>query len=629
MKRKKFCILVCLIFLISFIAISEITAIKSSNLNSFDGKTLYVGGVGPGNYTRIQDAIDNATNGDSVFVYNDSSPYYENLNIHKSINLIGEDKDSTVISGNGYGDVVKINANDVNISYFKIGNGLNGIRIHSNNNVIADNIINYNRGDGIYSRYKSNIFKNNIILYNYKGMVIDSSSDNKIIDNIIFKNYFIGMYIEDSNNIVISGNNISKNTYDIEDGGGVYIEDSFNIVLTGNNIIDNKDYGIYLWDSSSNTITGNHIAHHYGYWYGGGTHLYRSNYNIISSNNYSDNGCGISLESSKENTIKFNNISSNNGHGIYLESSSNNYVISNSFFNDSISISDDSYENQLSNNTVNGKLLVYLVNESDKIINGEAGQIILKKCYNITIQNLDLSNTYIGIELINTDNCLITNNRIRLSQWGIYLSESSNNSFIGNNISLNKWGGIYLYYSNNNTIRWNNISNSYEGIRIGASNWNIVSGNYLHSNIYRGIIFWSFSIYNTVKDNTISNNEYDGIYLADSHFNTITGNNINSNKEKGIQLRVSGRNIINSNNISNNKEGIDLYKSNNNNINKNNFFNNKRNAFYTICENKWNQNYWNRQRIFPKLIFGKIELGSKEVTGINIDWRPALKPYDI
>ena len=33
------------------------------------GTWFYVGGNGPGNYTRIQDAIDDANNGDTVFVY--------------------------------------------------------------------------------------------------------------------------------------------------------------------------------------------------------------------------------------------------------------------------------------------------------------------------------------------------------------------------------------------------------------------------------------------------------------------------------------------------------------------------------------------------------------------------------
>ena len=49
------------------------------------GNILYVGGSGTGNYSKIQDAIDDASDGDTVFVYDDSSPYYENVIVDKSI----------------------------------------------------------------------------------------------------------------------------------------------------------------------------------------------------------------------------------------------------------------------------------------------------------------------------------------------------------------------------------------------------------------------------------------------------------------------------------------------------------------------------------------------------------------
>ncbi len=63
------------------------------------GTIFYVGGSGEGNYSRIQDAIKDSSSGDTVFVYDDSSPYLENVVIDKSITLVGEDKTSTVING--------------------------------------------------------------------------------------------------------------------------------------------------------------------------------------------------------------------------------------------------------------------------------------------------------------------------------------------------------------------------------------------------------------------------------------------------------------------------------------------------------------------------------------------------
>ena len=51
---------------------------------------------------RIQDAVNDASNGDTIYVYNGSSPYYEiTIMIEKSINLLGEDRNSTIIDGKG------------------------------------------------------------------------------------------------------------------------------------------------------------------------------------------------------------------------------------------------------------------------------------------------------------------------------------------------------------------------------------------------------------------------------------------------------------------------------------------------------------------------------------------------
>ena len=62
---------------------------------------LYVGGIEPNNYTKIQDAIDDATDGDTVFVYNGT--YAENININKDLTLTDTRSASTTIQAGADG----------------------------------------------------------------------------------------------------------------------------------------------------------------------------------------------------------------------------------------------------------------------------------------------------------------------------------------------------------------------------------------------------------------------------------------------------------------------------------------------------------------------------------------------
>jgi len=82
---------IILLFIGTCIIPTSAQDIEKPSLPTSSGNWLYVGGSGPGNYSKIQDAIDNATDGDVVFVYDDSSPYHENLVIPQtSLTLTGE-----------------------------------------------------------------------------------------------------------------------------------------------------------------------------------------------------------------------------------------------------------------------------------------------------------------------------------------------------------------------------------------------------------------------------------------------------------------------------------------------------------------------------------------------------------
>ena len=66
----------------------------------------YGGGGGGGNETSIQDGIDAASDGDTVYVY--AGTYNEVVVVDKQISLIGEDSDTTIIDAGGTGSVIEI-----------------------------------------------------------------------------------------------------------------------------------------------------------------------------------------------------------------------------------------------------------------------------------------------------------------------------------------------------------------------------------------------------------------------------------------------------------------------------------------------------------------------------------------
>ena len=76
--------------------------------------TLYVGRGEV--YTTIQAALDNASDGYRIFVYNGT--YHEHLTISKRIDLFGEDRSITIINGSSNGTVIAITSPHVNLSHF-------------------------------------------------------------------------------------------------------------------------------------------------------------------------------------------------------------------------------------------------------------------------------------------------------------------------------------------------------------------------------------------------------------------------------------------------------------------------------------------------------------------------------
>jgi len=235
-----------------------------------------------------------------------------------------------------------------------------------------------------------------------------------------------------------------------------------------------------------------------------------------------------------------------------------------------------SYGNVVVDNVVNGKPLVYL-EEASGLVVGDAGQVVVVRCSNMTVQNLNLSNTDVGIQLWQTNNTKIANNNITANNgYGIWFYDSSNNTIVRNNITANNSGGIWLDGSSNNSMVGNNITNNNGyGIWLYYSSNNSMVGNNITANNGDGISLYDSSNNNSMVGNNITNNNGYGIWLYDSSNNTIVRNNITANNDYGISLYYSSNNSMVGNNITaNNWYGIRLDGSSNNSIVGNNITNN-------------------------------------------------------
>ncbi|MEX0568492.1 MAG: NosD domain-containing protein [Candidatus Njordarchaeota archaeon] len=296
---------------------------------------------------------------------------------------------------------------------------------------------------------------------------------------------------------------LTEDIIDCAEECGIYINAS-NVVLDGkDHILDGvysglSMYGIYVENVSNVTIK-NITIQEWSYY-------------------------GILYHSSNDNTIVNTTLRSNKC-GVYLWDALNNTIVDNIFINNGIVVL-YSYENNITRNTLNGKPIIYMEGEEDKSVDEEAGQIILVRCINITIEEQRMESTDLSIELWETNQTTIRNTTLRNITTGIFLFSSNNNS-INNNSILNNTNGIYLQFSNNNSIVNNTILlNGTYGIRIDYSRNNSVMHNMVQNSTYG--IYLSQSMNSSIVWNIIQNNTY-GIYLHQSPNNTVYLNNFINN----------------------------------------------------------------------------------------------------
>jgi len=387
---------------------------KTNPTSTSNGKIITVDDEGDGNFTRIQDAVDNASIGDTILIY--SGTYHEEIKINKTLSIIGvnrelgsgNDTDYPVIDGKGeLGIAIELSkkARSTSIKGLRItGYIARGIdswadrglfkKLRIENcvhpwNVLVANAISL-RGD--------NCVVEDCVFYANEGGVGDvRNSSGNVVRNCMFKaNTEFGLDFEGTNE------KIENNKF--VDDSGITIREGSKSCMVSENVFDNSKYSaIYIYGRSDNTIlSGNDIN-------GGkvGIHLqmYNSPSNII---------------------VEKNHISSTSDAGIYLKDVDTSAVIRDNVISKcKVGIEFESYSDEGFNNK---NIPIY----KNTILYCKEG-ISLKGCENIKIFENVIKENEVGI------GC-----SVRTRYNNIYHNNFIDNDFNAYDFSgLNKWNEKY------------------------------------------------------------------------------------------------------------------------------------------------------------------------------------------
>jgi len=402
-----------------------------------------------------------------------SGTYVENVDVGKRLTLRGEGASVvTAQAANSNDHVFDVTANWVNISgvnaYGSTTSGKAGIYV----------------GDGIAHSNISNSAASN----NYYGIYLDRSNNSILTENTPSKNYMHGIRLAYSSNNTLLNNIVSS-----DNACTILLYASANNRLI-NNDVSNSFKGIFMYTSSNdNLVSGNTASGNRQ----GGIYL-EGNNNTITGNNALNNGnFGILLESSSNNTLYHNNLDGNTNNNAYdygnnqWDSGSEGNYYSDYVGTDSNGdgIADTPYPIPGGSSVDRYPLMVpwdaapttgpvhninkgtnYTINQAaiDDASPGDEIHVDSGMYYENVVLNKPLillgeSNFAATIdgnggekvfEVIDNE-VVIEGFRIQNGSIGIYVT-SSYNTLIGNTVSNNSIG-IYMYSSSYNTLYQNNL----------------------------------------------------------------------------------------------------------------------------------------------------------------------------
>ena len=291
---KAITFLIIVLLIVSLISIQPLT-VKAQP------KTITV----PDDYPTIQDAVGNATAGDTIFVKAGFYPvtfHNDGLIIDKPLTLVGENSGKTIIDANYRGghyrsrSIITIESDNVSISGFTLNNIAKNVtmqQLYGGSGYVNDTTTLTIRVAvvGIWDEGFSNCKITHTIISDCDGAIqLGNGQDNVISENII-KDCGTGISAYDETNAFISKNTLTNNTLAIDYSGSTIIK---------NNVISNGNSGIRLESKGASSVSENTIIENSGY---GFKFLISCQNCSVYRNDFRNNGVGISLDNYTVNEL--------------------------------------------------------------------------------------------------------------------------------------------------------------------------------------------------------------------------------------------------------------------------------------------------------------------------------------
>ena len=299
------------------------------------------------------------------------------------------------------------------------------------------------------------------------GVLLQNVS-NIIVQNLQIRYFTNGIYLDNSNRSTIRNNILAACTIEVSHG-------SYN-QITANNL--NDDISVNF--SDNNTVTRNTVSSVSVSW----------SKNITIANNQ--------IADPKRRDVDLN--SANYTEGIYIDNIANSNIFANTIQRKNVGIDiwqstnltltrNTLTENQVgfklwgndlqhnlqqidTSNTVNGKPVYFLVNQTGILVPSTAGWIAVINSKNITVQNWAATPNWDGVLFVDTQNSRIINSNFTGNFNAIRFDNASNCTATKNWITNSLYSAFYLERTINSTVTGNEFIDNHYLFGIGQSSAN-------------------------------------------------------------------------------------------------------------------------------------------------------------